>query len=223
MTPEKTIQFNAILACLNSAFIADQGAVHCLMAMRVPTNQAMLEHPDVIVRQEEVADYKSLSPLGIINGLLTAAGLPRVCLQFTESIDPKDDKKKVVRLTGIAPAPPEGQPADLERFALKEVDQPLPSPDQKLWEFLGMAGQKDIDAGGKYDRLVSEIEVYFGVGFGGGAPTKGDLAIKALQELVDTKNLKDSAGKTPEYEAKRLAAWEQAEKVLAIKTVKDTQ
>lgn len=226
LSPEKTLIFNQILGCLNSAFKADPGGMHCLMCTRVPTNQEMLDHPHVMVRREGVADYKSLGPLGVINGLLSAAGLPIVALQFVESEEPGSGvttKEKKVTLTGFMMVPVEHQPDDIrkemegttleQKFAIPSI----PTPDQKLWEFLGLAAQKDIDAGGKYDRLVGEIEKYFGVGDGSLMfNTKGDAAILALQELVDTKNMKDSGGKTPEYEARRLAAWEQAEKVLAM-------
>ncbi len=221
LSPEKAAQFAAVLECLKTAFDADTGAIHSLMAMRVPTNGAMLDHPDIIVRQEEIADYISLSPLGIINGILTSIGLPRICMKF-EEIDVNDAKHKSFRFAGFDTVPMDQQPDNIQKematFEKLAAMATLPTPDQKLWEFLGLATQTDIDAGGKYDRIIGEVEEYFGVGSGmKSALTKGDLAIKALQELVDTKNMKDSAGKTPEYEARRLAAWEQAEQVLITK------
>ncbi len=243
---EKSSQLAAVLECLKAAYVADAGAIHSLMAMRVPTNGAMMDHPEVTVRQEVVVDYISLSPLGIINGLLTSIGLPRICMRFDE-VASKDADTKFFKFSGFDVAAMEVQPDSIqkemtaaEKFA---AVAPLPTPDQKLWEFMGLAMQADIDFGGKYDKIVSEVEEYFGVvekvpvvdvnitessttaskksiSLPAGHRDSLDPVRAALQELVDTKNMKDSAGKTPEYEARRLAAWEQAEKV--ITTNKDT-
>jgi hypothetical protein len=222
LSPAKTLQIQAILNCLNSAQQADAGALHCLMAMRVPTNEALLDHPDIIVRKEEVAPYFSLGPMGVINGILTAAGLPRISIQFFASPTEKsaDGKNPLVRFVGFSLVPEEHQPDDIrkemEEKELAAAVAPLPTADQKLWEIIGVLMSPDANVNNQYGSIIYEIEKYFGVG--DPKPlSKGDAAIKALQELVDTKNMKDSGGKTPEYEARRLAAWEQAEKILSTK------
>ena len=146
-------QIDAVLECLNSAFQADPDGFHALLGSRVPTTQAMADHPHVIA-YPSVFNAPALGPLGVINGLLTSIGLPRVAASF--------DNGKMT----FAIAPDEAQPDEVTHNQTLDSD-----------------------------------------------------ALVALIELVDAKNLKDSQGKTPEYEAKRLRAWALAEKVISQTSV----
>ena len=78
--------------CLNSAFAADPNAIHALMVNRVPCNQALADHPHVVVDNPPVIDghHFSVGALGLVNGVLTANGLPRIGAKFEPmSIDPE--------------------------------------------------------------------------------------------------------------------------------------
>ena len=85
-TELKEIQINQILECLNSAYKADKNAIHALLCNVVPTNQAMEDHPHIVVGGPD-PKFKTLGLLGVINGVLTSAGLPRVASKWSETKD----------------------------------------------------------------------------------------------------------------------------------------
>jgi formate dehydrogenase maturation protein FdhE len=70
--------------CLQSAFEADPAAMHALICNRVPTSQAMVEHPHVICEEIEVLDDAPacVGMLGVLNGVLEAAGLHKVASKW---------------------------------------------------------------------------------------------------------------------------------------------
>lgn len=76
-------QTQAILNCLTTAFEADPGAIFALMTNRVPTNQAMIDHPHMVCDEAYVVSKPpTLSALGLLNGVLSAAGLPVVAAKW---------------------------------------------------------------------------------------------------------------------------------------------
>jgi len=83
--------FKRVLECLNSAFIADAGAIHALCCNRVPCNAALADHPTVQVDQPPVYDHGfSVGALGLINGVVESATGRRVAMQWNDgnSVEP---------------------------------------------------------------------------------------------------------------------------------------
>lgn len=78
-------QHAAALSHLNDAFQRDPAAIHALVCNRVPCNDALMQHPTVVVQGSRVGvPGYSIGALGLVNGVLTAAGLPRVAAKFTD-------------------------------------------------------------------------------------------------------------------------------------------
>lgn len=83
MSPEDQ---DKVLEYLNSIFLADPQAVHALMANRVPcTNNALYDHPHIVVGRNNVIPGYNIGALGMLNGLLTTLGLERVAMKFDDS------------------------------------------------------------------------------------------------------------------------------------------
>lgn len=87
-------RFGAVLECLNSAFQADRQAIASLMSNHVPCNQALADHPHVIVDEMPLLSqpdgtpanqcYWMLHGIGLLNGVLSAMGLPRAAMAFDD-------------------------------------------------------------------------------------------------------------------------------------------
>jgi hypothetical protein len=90
-TASKTTQ------CLNSAFLADPNAIHALICNRVPCNQSLADHPNVVVDTAVVLEgqFWQASMLGVLNGVLTANSLPRVATAWSDERDECDRRKFV--------------------------------------------------------------------------------------------------------------------------------
>jgi hypothetical protein len=97
---EHPTRIQLVINCLNDAFKQDPGAIHALMCNRVPCNAILAEHEHVVVEvppvldNDPVANY-AVGTLGMINGVLTAAGLPRVAIKFSDK-DPKTGVSKIL-------------------------------------------------------------------------------------------------------------------------------
>ena len=79
-----------VLECLNSAFRADPVALACLLANRVPCNNALEHHPFVTVSGEHVpagSSEATLGVLGLINGVLMALFGKKIVVQYGDSPD----------------------------------------------------------------------------------------------------------------------------------------
>lgn len=78
-------QIEKIVDCLNSAYAADPDAIHALIAFnRIPCNQKLVDHPDVVVGKNNITGGWTVGSLGLLNGALTAAGLPRVAIKWSD-------------------------------------------------------------------------------------------------------------------------------------------
>lgn len=110
--------------CLNTAFAADPNAIHALMVNRVPCNQALADHPDVVVDNPPVIEgqHFSVGALGLVNGILTANGLPRIGVKFEPMPSDHEGRFKIV---GFCESN-QGRPT-------QSTDRPLPSIEE-LWE-----------------------------------------------------------------------------------------
>ena len=91
--------------CLNSAFAADPNAIHALMVNRVPCNQALADHPHVVVDNPPVIDghHFSVGALGLVNGVLTANGLPRIGAKFEPMPSDQEGRFKIVGFADFLP------------------------------------------------------------------------------------------------------------------------
>lgn len=108
-----------VVAALNGAFAADPGAMRSLMINRVPCNMALANDPYVICEEDRnlAGDHFSVGALGVINGVLAAAGLPLVAAKW----DMREDGPNV--FAGfIAYIPPNPACSD-ESSAQPERDQ----------------------------------------------------------------------------------------------------
>lgn len=103
------------LDCLNAAFANDPSAIHALIVNRVPCNQALVDHPFIIVEASPVLANKNyqVGALGLINGILTANGLPRVAVMFQDV--PGEEQKRIVGFCEYKP--PEAATADRKQDA----------------------------------------------------------------------------------------------------------
>lgn len=73
---------DAMVDILNQAFEADPGAMHALLCNCVPANQALLDMPHILV-DAHTPQFKTLSMMGVINGMLSAAGLQKVAAKWS--------------------------------------------------------------------------------------------------------------------------------------------
>lgn len=76
---------NAVIAALNAAFHRDPTAMHLLLGTDVPCNNALTRDEFVITGTLTVGDemIPTISPMGLLNGALAAAGLPVVATKWT--------------------------------------------------------------------------------------------------------------------------------------------
>ena len=79
------LEITTVVDYLNSIYKADPAAVHALVCNRVPCNRNITEHPHAVVESIKVlpGDTDAIGILGVINGLLTSNGLPRVATEWS--------------------------------------------------------------------------------------------------------------------------------------------
>lgn len=72
--PAATSLIDIAVRALNDAFAADPAAMHAMMCNRVPCNQALADHPSVVVTElpmlKAAAPQYAITALGLINGVL---------------------------------------------------------------------------------------------------------------------------------------------------------
>ena len=71
-----------MLKTLNEALAADPTAIERLVEYRVSCNDRLADHPHVVVQDNVVASGNSVGMMGILNGILSAAGLPKIAAQW---------------------------------------------------------------------------------------------------------------------------------------------
>jgi hypothetical protein len=79
MTADEISQ--AALEYMQSVFAADPAAAHALVCNRVPTNEAMIDHPFAVCESAPIGHDETNAPpmlgmLGVVNGLLASLGVP---------------------------------------------------------------------------------------------------------------------------------------------------
>ena len=70
-----------MIRCLNRAYQSDPDAIVALINNRVPCNEALEKDPHVMVADSLVSNRSLVGPMGLLNGVLQAAGLPRIAMQ----------------------------------------------------------------------------------------------------------------------------------------------
>lgn len=89
---------DAMVDILNQAFAVAPGEIHALICNCVPANQALLDMPHILVDAHH-EQFKTLSMIGVINGMLSAAGLPLVAIKWSED----RDERGAFELLGFCP------------------------------------------------------------------------------------------------------------------------
>lgn len=86
---------------LNSAFAADQNAIHALCVNRVPCNTELAEHEFVEVMESPTLKGRcfQVGVVGLLNGLLVSAGLGKIAMRFSEA-----DSSGVKKIIGFCKA-----------------------------------------------------------------------------------------------------------------------
>lgn len=86
---EKQNVLDLFVEVLQSAYDADPAAIHALICNRVPCNNALADHPTVVVDANRVAVGESYAVglLGVLNGVCTALTDKRVAVHFSEAAD----------------------------------------------------------------------------------------------------------------------------------------
>ena len=81
-------KLNDVVTLLNSAFAADPAAINALMSNRVPCNDALADHPTVLVEKQPVAgDHYAVGALGLINAVVETLIGHRVATSWTKGTD----------------------------------------------------------------------------------------------------------------------------------------
>lgn len=90
---------------LQSAFIADQNAIHALIVNRVPCNQFLADDPFVVVDRPPVlaAGNWQVGAIGLVNAVLAANGLSLVAVKFSDEKD-SDGRSKLVGFCEFVPS-----------------------------------------------------------------------------------------------------------------------
>jgi hypothetical protein len=73
------MNIEAVVATLNEAFRLDPAALHAMICNRVPCNQALAEHPTIVVGDcyygDERVQHFNLGFVGLLNGILGDMGI----------------------------------------------------------------------------------------------------------------------------------------------------
>lgn len=81
LTPaQKVAMVNAVLDSLNEAFKNDRTAMEFILSYRVSTRLDDNDKSTMVIGSDPTAGSNTLSALGVINGVLLAAGLPRIAV-----------------------------------------------------------------------------------------------------------------------------------------------
>lgn len=77
--------FELGLAAMNQAYTADHAALHALVCNRVPCNQALADHPTILVDTNKVTPTETyaVGMLGVVNGVVEAMSGKRIAAVFT--------------------------------------------------------------------------------------------------------------------------------------------
>ncbi len=91
MESAPNMQLDKVIECLNDAWRRDPLAMRTFLINTIPCNQALADHPTVIVDQYE--DGYVVRTMGLLNGCLEAAGIGRVAASFSSEADSEGKRK----------------------------------------------------------------------------------------------------------------------------------
>lgn len=82
-------EMSAAAKAFDDAFQRDPAAFQALLVCRVPCNQALADDPLIIVETVPTLPdgHFTLGAMGLVNGALSAAGLPLVAARYSEPED----------------------------------------------------------------------------------------------------------------------------------------
>ena len=88
-------QNELVLECLNSAFVSDPVAIQALCCMRVPCNKELVNHPLIPIDRFPGDERFVIGVLGLLNGILSSAGLRMISTEFSETDDENGHRKMI--------------------------------------------------------------------------------------------------------------------------------
>lgn len=93
-------KFTDLLAALNAAYAADPAAIHALIVNQVPCNQALADHPSVVVKANKVAQGETyaVTALGLLNAAVQTLTGKRVAVMY----DDTPNERGAHRILGFA-------------------------------------------------------------------------------------------------------------------------
>lgn len=99
------------LHALNQAYTADHAALHALVCNRVPCNQALADHPTVLVDTNKVTPTETyaVGMLGIVNGVIEAMSGKRIAAMFTGADE--QGRCRLIGFTTYMEKPPTAPPS----------------------------------------------------------------------------------------------------------------
>jgi hypothetical protein len=77
----------SMLDCLNEALKQDHKAVQKILEYRIPCSKDIADNKDIVVQENKESKIFTLGALGIINGMLNAADLPKICVCWDDMND----------------------------------------------------------------------------------------------------------------------------------------
>ena len=83
----KHLQVQIMVKALNAAVNANKAAMHALLINRVPVGQEMIDDPHMVVDSMPGSQSYSLGMLGVINGILSSVGMPRIAARWEKEVD----------------------------------------------------------------------------------------------------------------------------------------
>lgn len=107
---------NKTVELLNAAFAKDPNAVHALIINRVPCNREFAYDPHIPVDVVPVlpGEHFQVDAIGLINGILSANGMPLVAAKWSDERD-EEGRFKLVGFCEYKPSQsdPEKRPEDM--------------------------------------------------------------------------------------------------------------
>jgi hypothetical protein len=103
--PDTTQLEESILRTLQTAFDADPCAMRALTVNRVPCNQAMADHPSVVVAEVPLpmaANNFEVGMIGVIVGLMCDAGCKRVVGWKFEEVPGERPEDRRLKFAGFS-------------------------------------------------------------------------------------------------------------------------
>jgi len=83
---EKT-QVELIVDMLNTAWANNPEAIHSLICNSIPCNDKLVDDPHIVVSKNNIAGGYTVSALGLLNGVLSAASIEQIAIHWSDTKD----------------------------------------------------------------------------------------------------------------------------------------